>query len=80
MTIVCFGELLLRLTAPGREMLLQSGRLDVRVGGAEANVAVGLACLGHQALMVSRLPDNALGDAAVGYLRRYGVSIDGIER
>ena len=45
--IVCFGELLLRLTAPGRELLLQTGRLDVHVGGAEANVAVGLARLGH---------------------------------
>jgi 2-dehydro-3-deoxygluconokinase len=78
--VVCFGELLLRLTAPGRELLLQNGRLDVHIGGAEANVAVGLACLGHQAAMVSRVPDNALGDAAIGYLRRYGVSVDGVER
>ena len=38
--IVCFGELLLRLAAPGRERLLQSPALDVRIGGAEANVAV----------------------------------------
>jgi 2-dehydro-3-deoxygluconokinase len=45
--IICFGELLLRLTAPGRELLLQTGRLDVHAGGAEANVAVGLARLGH---------------------------------
>ena len=37
--VVAFGELLLRLTAPQRELLLQTGRLDVRVGGAEANVA-----------------------------------------
>lgn len=78
--IVCFGELLLRLTAHGRELLLQSGRLDVHVGGAEANVAVGLACLGHQTAMVSRVPANALGDAAIGYLRRYGVSVDGLAR
>ena len=78
--VVCFGELLLRLTAPGRELLLQNGRLDVHVGGAEANVAVGLACLGHEAAMVSRVPENALGDAAIGYLRRYGVSVDGVER
>jgi 2-dehydro-3-deoxygluconokinase len=73
MSILCFGELLLRLTAPGRELLLQNGRLDVHVGGAEANVAVALARLGHDAAMVSRVPDNALGDAAAGYLRRYGV-------
>ena len=66
-TVVCFGELLLRLTAPGRELLLQSGRLDVVVGGAEANVAVGLACLGHESAMVSRVPDNPLGEAAIGH-------------
>lgn len=71
--VVCFGELLLRLTAPGRELLLQSGRLDVHVGGAEANVAVGLARLGHDAAMVSRVPDTVLGEAAAGHLRRYGV-------
>jgi len=30
-TIACFGELLLRLTAPGRELLLQSGYLDTQI-------------------------------------------------
>jgi 2-dehydro-3-deoxygluconokinase len=73
MTVACFGELLLRLTAPGRELLLQRPHLDVHVGGAEANVAIGLASLGHSARMVSRVPDNALGAAAAGYLRRFGV-------
>ena len=76
--IACFGELLLRLSAPGRELLLQGARLEVHVGGAEANVAVGLARLGHQAAMISRVPDNALGDAAAGHLRRYGVATDGV--
>jgi len=76
--VVCFGELLLRLTAPGRELLLQSGRLDAYVGGAEANVAVALARLGHAAAMVSRVPDNALGDAAAGHLRRYGVDASAV--
>ena len=76
--ILCFGELLLRLTAPGRELLLQTGRLDVHVGGAEANVAVGLARLGHATAMVSRMPANALGEAAVGALRRYGVDTAGV--
>ena len=71
--VACFGELLLRLSAPGRELLMQSGRLDVHVGGAEANVGVGLARLGHDVAMISRVPDNALGDAAAGHLRRYGV-------
>lgn len=73
MTILCFGELLLRLTSPGRELILQTPRFDVTVGGAEANVAVGLAHLGHATAMVSRVPANALGEAATGYLRRHGV-------
>ena len=77
-TIACFGELLLRLTAPGRELLLQTPRLDVHIGGAEANVAVGLARLGHSTRMVSRVPANDLGEAAIGYLRRYGVDAGGV--
>lgn len=76
--IACFGELLLRLTAPGREALLQRPHFDVHVGGAEANVAIGLACLGHEARMISRVPDNALGAAAVGHLRRYGVDASAV--
>lgn len=76
--VVCFGELLLRLTAPARELLLQKPHLDVHVGGAEANVAVGLACLGHRTRVVSVVPDNPLGKAAIGYLRRYGVDTVGV--
>ena len=75
--VVCFGELLIRLTAPGRELLLQSERLNVCIGGAEANVAVGLATLGHASAMVSRVPANPLGEAAVRHLRGYGVDVLG---
>ncbi|BCW87548.1 2-dehydro-3-deoxygluconokinase [Alphaproteobacteria bacterium SO-S41] len=76
--IVCFGELLLRLTAPGHEVLLQTPRLDVHVGGAEANVAVSLARLGRPAAMVSVIPDTALGYAARDELRRHGVDTAGV--
>ena len=71
--IVCFGEVLLRLGAPGRQRLLQSPQFDVHIGGAEANVAVSLARFGHVAAQVGVVPDNALGEAAVGELRRQGV-------
>jgi 2-dehydro-3-deoxygluconokinase len=78
--VVCFGEMLLRLNAPDRELLLQSGQLRVYIGGAEANVAVSLACLGHPASMVTVVPDNPLGAACIGELRRHGVRTDGIRR
>lgn len=76
--VVCFGEVLLRLSAPASELLLQTPRLDVHVGGAEANVAVSLACLGHETAVVGVLPDNPLGRAARDELRRYGVGTRGL--
>ncbi len=69
----CFGEILIRLSAPGGELLLQTPHLSTHVGGAEANVAVSLASFGHDARMVSFVPDNALADAALGELRRHSV-------
>src|SRR5690606_29991228 len=71
--IACFGELLLRLAAPGRALLLQSPGLEVRIGGAEANVGVSLARFGHEVAMLGTVADNALGQAALGELRRHGV-------
>lgn len=76
--VVCFGEVLVRLAAPDNELLLQSPTLKVSFGGAEANVAVSLARLGHAARMLSVLPDNGLGHAAVDELRRYGVDASGV--
>lgn len=76
---VFFGELLIRLAAPNSELLMQSPRLDVHVGGAEANVAVGLACLGHDTAMVSVVPDNALGRSAIAAVRAHGVDCRAIQ-
>ncbi|MEO8002805.1 MAG: sugar kinase [Arenimonas sp.] len=73
--IVCFGELLLRLAAPGRQLLLQSPGLEVHIGGAEANVAVSLAKYGHEAALVSVIPENPLGAAAVAEIRKHGVDV-----
>lgn len=78
--VVCFGEVMLRLTAPAGELLLQTPRLVVSVGGAEANVAVSLARLGDAARMVTVLPEGPLGDAALGELRRWGVDTAGVVR
>lgn len=71
--VVCFGELLIRLSSPDNQLLLQAPTLNVCFGGAEANVAVSLARLGLHASMASIVPDNPLGRAAIDELRRYGV-------
>lgn len=76
--LLAFGEIMLRLSPPGRELLLQTPKLDVWVAGAEANVATGLARLGHDVAMASRVPDNDLGRGAITALRGHGVDTCGI--
>ena len=75
-----FGELMLRLKSPGREKLMQSPLLEATFGGGEANVAVSLANYGMDAEFLSVIPSNAIGDAAIGELRRFNVGTDKIIR
>ena len=77
---LAFGEVMLRLSPPGRELLLQTPRLDIWVAGAEANVATALARLGHDVALATVLPINALGDAALAGLRSHGVDCRPVQR
>ena len=71
--VTCFGELLLRLTPPGSQLMVQADCLELHPGGAEGNVAVALASLGHATRFAGLVSDNALGDRAVAALRSAGV-------
>ena len=71
--VVCFGEMLLRLSPECGTPLAQANRLELNVGGAEANVAVALASLGRPARMLTVLPDSPLGRRALAALRGAGV-------
>jgi len=80
-TTVTFGEIMLRLAPPGFERFLQSPRFTATFGGGEANVAVALAGFGLPAAFVTVLPEkNALADAAIGELQRFGVDTSRIVR
>lgn len=79
-TIAAFGEIMLRLSPPRGERLLQSPWFSAVFGGGEANVAVSLARLGHNVRYVTALPDNDLGDAAVAELRKHAVQTESIKR
>jgi 2-dehydro-3-deoxygluconokinase len=76
---LAFGEIMLRMSPPGRELLMQTPKLDVWVAGAEANVVTQLARLGHDVGFVSRVPDNDLGRSAVATLRGHGVDVGQIQ-
>ncbi|HDT13895.1 MAG TPA: sugar kinase [Candidatus Aminicenantes bacterium] len=79
-TIATFGEIMLRLSPPGKELLFQSPRLAATFGGGEANVAVSLAVLGHASRWISVVPANPLGDAALRRLRGHGVDVGAVVR
>jgi len=80
MKVVTFGEIMLRLSPPGFERLLQSPTLVATFGGGEANVAASLAHFGVESQYVTALPVHAIGDAAVRTLRAEGVRTDYIVR
>src|SRR5438270_8390122 len=74
--LVTFGEAMLRLSPPNFRRLEQTRSLDVQVGGAELNTAVGLARLGHSTAWVSRLTRNPLGRLIANHAREAGVGTD----
>jgi 2-dehydro-3-deoxygluconokinase len=78
--VVTFGEILLRLSPPGFERFFQSPALSATFGGGEANVAVSLAQFGLESYFVTRVPEHAIGQAAVKALRSEGVRTDFIVR
>jgi 2-dehydro-3-deoxygluconokinase len=72
-TVITFGEAMVRLTPPHFQRLEQARALDVEIGGAELNTAVGLVRFGHPTAWVSRLPDNPLGKLVAARVREAGV-------
>lgn len=78
--VVTFGELLLRLSPEGSLRFVQAERFEAVCGGAEANTAVSLAEFGYDSRFITKLPDNAIAQAGINSLRRYGVDTSEIIR
>jgi 2-dehydro-3-deoxygluconokinase len=78
--VVVLGEILLRLSPIGRNRIIGSKYLEVNVGGSETNVAVALSNYGIEAYLVSKLPENELGDTAIREIKAFGVDTSNIIR
>lgn len=74
--IVSFGEVMLRLAAPGYLRFNQANEFVATYCGGEANVLVSLANFGMDAEFVTRLPKNDIADACLKNLSKYGVKTD----
>jgi 2-dehydro-3-deoxygluconokinase len=78
--VVTLGEIMLRLSTPGYERFVQADSFDVTYGGGEANVAVAISNYGLNGVFVTKVPENAIGQAAINHIRRYGVDTRFIAR
>lgn len=78
--IVTFGEIMMRLSTPDYSTINQTHSFIVNYGGGEANVAVALSHMGHNAYFLTKLPPNQLGDGAISHLMANGVNVDYIVR
>lgn len=76
--VITFGEVMLRLAAPGYERFMQSPELKATFGGGEANVAVSLANYGIPVSFVTRLPENDIASACIKELTGLGVDMKNI--
>ncbi len=74
--LLTFGQLLLRLSPPNNERLVRGDTFVKQVGGAELNVAVGVALLGLHTGIISKLPSHDMGSYMKSKIRSYGVSDD----
>lgn len=76
--VITLGECLVAFVATTPGPLAEATTFDRFVAGAEANVAVGLARLGHSVAFIGRVGADGFGDAIVRRLRGEGVDITGL--
>ena len=74
--LITFGEIMLRLSPPRHDRITDSDVFEKRAGGAELNVAGGVALLGLRTGIISKLPHNKLGGYIKNRIRYTGVSDD----
>ncbi len=78
--VVSFGEVLLRLSTEGHQRFSQANTFIGNYGGAEFNVAMALAGYGINSEMITRLPQNDLGENAIREMRKQNVACHNIIR
>jgi 2-dehydro-3-deoxygluconokinase len=74
--VVTLGECLVALVAGSPGSLAEAATFERHVAGAEANLAVGLARLGHRVAYIGRVGDDGFGTAILRRLRGEGVRVD----
>ncbi len=80
MKVVTMGEIMLRLMTPGFLRVEQTDHFDAIYDGDEAIVGASLSRFGENVRYVTKLPQNALGDACLCRLQGQGVDCSYVAR
>ncbi len=71
---------MMRLQVPGYESLSQASTLNYTFSGTGVNVTSALSRFGHIGYLITRLPLNPLGEAALSYLKKLGIMTPFVKR
>lgn len=80
MKIVSFGDYLIHFSPFGNERFIQADSMRMSFTGAEANVCAALSLWGEDVSFVTRVPDNALSEKGLMFLRSFGINTRHITR
>ncbi len=75
MDVVTIGESMVVFTPTSDGFMRNASHFTKKIGGAESNVAVGLARLGHRAGWISKLGDDEFGKAILAFLKGENVDV-----
>lgn len=76
--VLGFGEIMLRLTPPNNQKIIQANSFNAVYSGGEANVIASLAIFGHDTKFVTKLPNNYLGEKVISKFRGYNIDVNDI--
>jgi len=76
--IITFGEVLMRLSPRGNKKFIQSNLLEFYFGGTELNVGISIANFGEDVKHVSCISNDFIGNTALSYINKFGVSTSSI--
>jgi 2-dehydro-3-deoxygluconokinase len=76
--LVTFGETLALGSTPSTGPLANAASLNLGIGGAESNVAIGVRRLGGDATWVGRVGSDSFGERVLRELRAEGLAVHGV--
>lgn len=75
MDVITLGETMVLFTPRSKGLMRYAGDFSAKIAGAESNVAIGLARLGHKSAWISRLGNDEFGKKILSFIRGEGVDV-----